>query len=223
MERPYGFSVGERRFYLYPVTLGKMYCLQRYVERLSINMKTLGKDISFEALRLARSKRKECLDIIYIHTCRTKEEMFDALRQAEITALFDKEMTDDDIATLMITVLASDKTDMFIKHLGIDKEQSDMRKVMKVKEKSDKNNFNFGGVSLYGSFIHPLMELGMTWDEILWERSYTNLRLLLSDKINSIYVTDDERKKIHISKDRQRVDASDKEKMKAIIASQSWD
>ena len=223
LERPYGFSVGEKHFFLYPVTLGKMYVLQRHISQLSVNIKILNKDISIEALRLAKEKREECLNIIYIHTCHTKDEIFDTGHQSEISTLFNKEMSDEDVAALMIMVLSADKTDIFIKHLGIDKEQADMKKVMKVKAKSDKNNFSFGGVSLYGSFIHPLMELGMSWDEILWERSYTNLRLLLLDKVNSIYVTDQERKKIHISRDRNRVDGDNKQAVMKAIASQDWD
>ena len=223
MERPYGFSVGDRHFSLYPVTLGKMYVLQRHVEQLAINAGLLSKDISLEALRLAKEKRDECLHVIYIHTCRTKDEVFDNARLTDTKALFDRQMSDEDIAALMIMVLSAEKTDMFIRHLGIDKEINDMKKVMKVKEKSDKNTFSFGGVSIYGSFIHPLMEIGMTWEEIMWQRSYTNLRLLLADKVNSIYVTDEERKKIRISHDRTKVDAKDTAKMKAIIASQNWD
>ena len=223
MERPYGFTVGETHYCLYPVTLGKMYVIQRHIENLSINSQGLQTDLSLEALRLVKENREECLHIIYFHICRTKEEVFDTKRLLNTVDMFNTEMSDEDIAALMIIVLSSDRTEMFIKHLGIDKEQADMKKVMDVKQKSDKNNFTFGGVSIYGSFIHPLIELGMSWDEILWERSYTNLRLLLADKVNSIYVTDEERKKINISRDRHRVDGDDREALIRAIRSQSWD
>ena len=223
MERPYGFSVDDEHFYLYPVTLGKMYLLQRHLESLEINQQNIQTDVSMEALRLAKEKKDECLNIICFHTCRTKDEIFDAMLIANRTALFKSELSEEDIAALMIMVLTTDKTNLFIKHYGIDKEQDDMRKVMEVKNRSDKNSFTFGGHTVYGSFIHPLLELGMTWDEIVWERSYTNLRLLLADKVNSIYVTDDERKKIRISKDRNRVNGDNKKAILQAIQSETWD
>ena len=223
IERPYGFFVGKRYFRLYPVTLGKVYVLQRYVEQLSVNIKMLGKEVSIEALRLAKEKRKDCLSVIYIHTCKTKDEVFDVERQNETIKLIDKELSTEDVASLMIIVLSFDRTDVVMKHLGIEREQQRMRTVMDVKNKNDKNNISFGGVSIYGSFIQPLMELGFSWNEILWERSYVNLRLLLLDKMNSVYMSDDERKKIpawvfgnghYIKAD----DPKNKEKIKAM----SW-
>ena len=223
MERPYGFSVGDRHFALYPVSLGKMYLLQRHISNLEMNTQGLQRDLSLEALRLAKTKRSECLNIIYFHTCRKKDEIFDNARMMETTSLFEKEMSEEDVAALMIMVLSSDKTDMFIKHLCLDKEQNRMSTVMKVKEKSDKNNITFGGLSLYGSFIQPLIEMGMTWDEILWERSYTNLRLLLADKVNSIYVSDDERRKIPAwALGNGKSIKADNPKNKELIKNMSW-
>ena len=222
-ERPYGFSVGERHFYLYPVTLGKMYILQKYIELMAVDKENIRKNLYVEAIRLAKEKRDICLNVIYIHTCKTKDEIFDTGRQAEITALFNKEMTDDDVAALTIIVLSADKTDTLVKQLGIEKEQRRMRITMDEKNEDDKSNLTFGGVSIYGSFIYPLLELGISWNEILWERSYTNLRLLLSDKVNSVFVTDTERKKIPawVFGNGQYIKADDP-KNKEMIKAMSW-
>ncbi len=91
-------------------------------------------------------------------------------------------------------LLTKDKSDLYMKHLGIDKENERLRKVVEYKERKSKNTLNFGGKSIYGTFIAPLLDMGLSWNEIVWERSYTNLRLLLSDKTNSLYLTDDEMK-----------------------------
>lgn len=222
MERPYGFYVGDRHYCLWPVTLGKMYILQRHIDLLGIDREGLAKDISIEALRLAKEKRKECIDIIYVHTCRTKDEVFDSRQMADTTAFFQGEMTDEDIAALMITVLSSDKTEMFIKHLGIDREQKRLDAVMRAKQQSGRNSITIGGKSIYGSFIHPLLEVGMTWDDILWNRSYTNLRLLLYDKVNSIYVSDDERNAIPAWAMCDGVIKADDPNNREIIKSMSW-
>lgn len=223
MERPYGFSVADEHFFLYPVTLGKMYLLQRHLESLGINQQNIQNDVSMEALRLAKEKKDECLTIICFHTCKTKDEVFDTELIASRTELFSKELSEEDIAALMIMVLTTDKTNIFIKHFGINKEQDDMRKVMEVKNRNDKNNFTFGGLTIYGSFIYPLLELGMSWDEVVWERSYTNLRMLLADKVNSIYVTDEERKKIRVSKDRNRINGDNKDAVLKAIQSETWE
>lgn len=221
-ERPHGFSVGERHFFLYPVTLGKMFAAQPLMERLGINTELLTANVSAEVLRLASEKRHECLEVICLHTCRTKEEVFDQEfheRRIEELSVMDA----SDIAVLLTVILTSDRTEQMVRHLKLDREHEDMRKVMDVKNRSDRNSYNFGGLTVYGSLIQPLLEMGLRWDEIMWERSYTNIRLLLADRVNSIYVTDDERKKIHITRDRHRIDGDDREAIMKAIASESWE
>lgn len=223
MERPYAFSAGAFRFYLYPVTFGKMQLLQRQMENLDIDMDQLQKDVSIEALRLAKEKRDECLTVITYHTCKTKDELFDITLVNERKSIFDKEMDEEDIAALMITVLTSDKTSLFIKHLGIDREQERTRVVSEIKARSDRNSITIGGKSLYGSFIAPLMEMGLSWDEIMWGRSYTNLRLLLADKINTMYLSDDEMKSVPAwAKGDGKVIKADDPRNKDIIKQMNW-
>ena len=41
IDRPKGFSVGRRHFYLYPVSLGKMYLEKRIISNLNINIELL--------------------------------------------------------------------------------------------------------------------------------------------------------------------------------------
>ena len=101
MGRPYGFSVKDRHFYLYPVTLGKMYLMQRLVESIGINSRNVQTDLSLEALRLAKEKRDECLTMICYHTCRTAEELFDAPEVEERKALFKEELSEEDVAALL--------------------------------------------------------------------------------------------------------------------------
>ena len=222
-EKPYGFTIGDKHLFLYPVTLGKIYRLKPIIDSLEINSENIQRDVSLEALRLAKEKKDECLTIISYHTCQYKHEIDDVMFIENRKALFNEELSDEDVASLMLIVLTTDRTNLFIKHFGIDKEHEDMRKVMEVKNRGDKNNFNFGGLTMYGSFIYPLLELGMSWNEIMWERSYTNLRLLLADKVNSIYVSDDERKHIRISKDRNRVNGDNKQAILQAIQSETWD
>ena len=196
MGRPYGFTVGEKHFALYPVTLGKMYLLQRQLESLEVNLEGM-KNVSSEALRLAKEKKEECLTIIAYHTCKTKDEIFNPSLISERKELFSKELSEEDIAALMIIVLTSDKTELFIGYLGIDKEQQKLSVVMKAKAKGDKNSLSFGGRSVYGTLIDAASErYGWTKDYIVWGIDYSSLRLMLADKLETVFVTDEERKNI---------------------------
>lgn len=195
MGRPYGFSVGKNHFYLYPPSLGKIYLLQRLVENLEINFKLLQKDVNLEALRLAKEKKDECLTMICYHTIKNPEEIFNALFIANRKKLLADNLSEEDIAALMIILLTSDKTHIFINHLGIDKEQERMSKVMKVKD--NKNSIIFGGKSIFGNLLDTACErYGWTKEYVVWGIDYTSLRLMLDDKVNSVYVSDDELKKL---------------------------
>lgn len=197
MGRPYGFSVGERHFALYPVTLGKMFLLQRQTAMLGIVEENIQRDVSLEALRLAKEKRRECLTIICYHTCSSPDEIFDNALVTDRIGMFDRELSEEDIAALMIIVLTADKTNMFMSHYGIEKEQERMGIVMRTKSKDDKNNLVFGGKTIYGTTIDAACErYGWTKEYVVWGIDYASLKLMLSDKVNSVYCTDEELKKI---------------------------
>jgi len=58
IERPHGFSIGSRHFYLYPVTLGKIYVLRDLVDSLGMDATALRENPFAESLRLAQEKRE---------------------------------------------------------------------------------------------------------------------------------------------------------------------
>lgn len=224
MARPYSFSVGEEHFNLYPVTLGKMFLLQRQTENLGIDEKALQYDIALEALRLVKSKKDECLTIICYHTCKDKNEVFDNVLISKRKEVFKENLSDEDIAALMITVLTSDKTSLFTKHLGIDVENDRLNAVMKIKKQNDKNNIGFGGLSVFGSIIDVACErYGWTKDYVVWGIDYTSLRLMLADKVNSVYCSDEELTQIPANIRKKNDDSikPTKENMETIL-SMNW-
>ena len=198
MERPYGFTVNDSHFFLYPITIGKMYVLRMLVGDIGVDQTALQENPYKEAIRIATEKKEECLSVICYHTCKDKDEVFDTGLLEERKELFRKELTDEDIASLMIIALTTERTEQFSSFLGIDKEQERMNRVMRVKK--SKNDLVFGGKSVYGGLIDIACErYGWTFDYVVWGISYTNLRLLLADKVTSIYLTDDEMKKVPAS------------------------
>lgn len=221
IDRPVGFTVGRRHFYLYPLTLGKHYLLQRTIESLGIDRKSLVENPFAEALRLASIKKEECITLITYHSLQTKKELLSNRNVTIRKNLFKQELSTEDIATLTMACLTRDKTDQIARHLGIDKETERMKRVVAVKE--DTNTYQFGGVSIYGSIIDSACErYGWSFDYVVWGISYTNLQLMLKDSVKSVYLTDEEAKRCAIPK-QPAVNGNDYETTMQYISSQRWD
>ena len=102
------------------------------------------------------------------------------------------------------------------------KELERMNEVMKVK-KQDKNGVSFGGRSVWGTLIDAACErYGWSYQYVLWGISYSNLQLLFADQIRQIFLTDEERKKVHIPTDGVIVSADNAEALNQFIKTQSW-
>ncbi len=218
IDRPQGFCVGGRHFYLYPVTLGKMLLLGRLTEELCLREEVIKINPYMEAIRCAKTKRDICCRILTYHTIRTKAKAFDNEFIDKRTKFFIHELSNEDLATIMVIVLTWDKTSLLISHLNIDKEQKRMAKAMKAKD--NKNTLVFGNQSIYGSLIDIACErYGWTFDYVVWEISYTNLKLLLADSSKQVYMTDDELKKAKVTVSATYINGDDPAAVRKFIES----
>lgn len=221
IDRPKGFSVGRRHFYLYPVTLGKVYLQKRIIENLEINKELIQTNPYAEALRLIETKREDCCLLIAYHTLQTKDDVLSNRKVTIRKNIFMREMDNEDIATLMLACLMYDKTLLFIQYFGIDKEQERMSEVIKAKD--NKNSFSFGGKSIYGTIIDAACErYKWTYDYVVWGISYTNLQMLLKDYVKSVYLTDDEMKSAHLNNTSAMIDGNDKDAVMNTIKNMNW-
>lgn len=221
MERPYGFHVSDRQFYVYSVTLGKTYLLSRLMKELDVNGRLIELNPYMEALRLCETKRDMVCRLLSYHTFNKREELFDNSLVAERADFFVKELNNEDMAKLLIMVLSNGDVSTFIKHLAIDEEKEWLRKVSKAKKNN--GSFVFGGKSVYGTLIDAACErYGWTMEYVVWGISYANLQMLLADAVTSIYLSDEERKKLHIPMDRNVIKADDPENIEKIM-SMNWD
>lgn len=221
MERPYGFTVSSRQFYLYPVTLGKTYLLARLMKELDAHAEIIEINPYMEALRLCETKSETVCRLLSYHTFNKKEELFDNDLVTERCEFLSKELDKGDMAQLLIMVLSSCDINTFIKYLGIDKEKEWLRKVSKLK--NNNGSLVFGGKSIYGTLIDVSCErYGWTFDYVVWGISYANLQLLTADAITSIYLSEEERKKLHVPADRSIINADDPSNMEQIM-SMNWD
>lgn len=218
IQRPHGFTVGRKHFYLYPITLAKMFLLKRIMESLNIDQNLLKLNPYLEAMRIARADRESCCQLLAYNTApNTYKDTFDNRAITIRKNFFLKEMEDEDIASMMILVLTEDKTEEFIQHLGLDKERERLSVVMEAKRKHDKNTMTFNGKSVLGTFVAQLKEMGYTDNEILYEKGYSYLQLMLADKVVTLHVTDEEKNDIPKNMGGTFVDASDPEQAKEFL------
>ncbi len=189
--RPHNFAVGKKHLQLFPITLAKIYILQPYYDAIGFGQ-FAATSPQLYALKAVKEHRSECCTILAYHaTPNTYKDLFCHQKMVERRNIIDK-ASPEDLATLLLVALTADKTEELVKYLGLDKEQERMANVMKVKKENGKNNVTFGGITIFGSFIGQLKELGYTDNEIIYERPYGFLRLMLADKVVSVYLSDDE-------------------------------
>lgn len=201
IERPQGFSIGDEHFYLYPVSLGKMYLLQRIVASFGVNNEILQRNPYLEAIRIVKTKREDACRFVAYHTLRTKKEVFDNPLVDKRTDFFVKNIDEDSLAEILVALLGFDRTEEFMKSLGIIAESKRYEKACKAKGES--STLSFGGVSIYGNLLDFACErYGWTLDYVVWGISYVNLQLMLADSVKTVYLTKEEQKKHHITGER---------------------
>lgn len=216
IERPVAFSVGKERLFLYPASLGKMYLVAKMLDSMNVSQQRLSEDAYSEAARLCRYNREGVVRLIAFYTVREKDDHFDNTliehRCAVLSGLEDK-----DLATLLVVVLTQDCSDRFIKEYGIDKEKQIVQRIVRYKQ--DNGNLSFGGKTIYGTLIDSACErYGWSFDYVVWGISYTNLRMITADSVVSMYLSKEDMKKLHVSADREVINASDPKNFERIKA-----
>lgn len=216
-DMPLGIQVGKRHLLLYPQTLGRMYLTAQLIEGLCVNQENMRIDPFMEAIRIVREHKEECCKLIAYYTLLKKSEMLNSRIVKARENVFLKSCDEEDIATILISILSDNKLNEIIKETHIDKEEERMRKINSAK--SSENQYVFGGKSIWGSIVDVACErYGWTLDYVVWEISYNNLTLMLKDKITSIYLSDEERKNAHIPSANERVfDGNNKEDIMALV------
>lgn len=217
---PIGFDAGEKHYNIFPTTLGKIYLTSQLVDSLEISRDLLQLNPFVEALRVVETKREECCRLIAYHTLLAKADILNSNkvkeRQKSISSF-----SNDDIATLIIAILKDNPVQTISKETGIDEEDKRMAKVNAAK--NSENQYVFGGKTIWGSLIDAACErYGWSFDYVVWGISYNNLILMMKDKVTSIYLSDEERKKAHIpSANEEVIDGNNKEAvMKAVMKSE---
>lgn len=208
MELPHVFYVNEERFFLYPLTLGKTFLIERAMRELKINKMLLKSNPTIEALRLCHEEKGKVCSLIAYHTYTKKDDLVDSELIKLRADFFTDNINEEDLAKLFLIVNMPDKYDDFEKHLGITEERKWQKKAMQAKKDSDA--MTFGGKSIYGTMIDFACDrYGWTYDYVVWGVSYLNLRLLMADVVNTIYLDKNERKRVRVPRDRTKISGDD--------------
>ena len=222
MEAPHAFSIGDVSYQLYPMTIGKMLLMQQILESIGIDGDGISKNPILEIVKTVALHRADCLSLIVLAIAKTKDECFDPERIKSKTMELSAILSNEDVATLMVHVMTCDKSDEVMRQYGIDKEQEAMMAVGKAK--SQGCSLSFGGKTILGTYIDQACErYGWTLEYCVWGVSYSALRIMLADKVNTIYVSEEERKNIpsHILQKDEDAIRANKENMET-IKSMSW-
>lgn len=219
IERPIGFSIKGKHYLVYHPSLGKIQLISRLAEAVGFGDDTNADVCSF-CYKVADEHRDLCLRIVAYSTLPNNDCLDESKVNMQLRTL--GEVDRKDLATLLITVFTIDKTEAIIRHFGIDKETERLGKAMKAKTKS-KNSFDFGAKSVWGALIDVACErYGWPFDYVLWGISYSNLRLLLADHVKTVYLTDEEARRVSISTDENVIRADDTEALQKFINMTNW-
>lgn len=209
IEKPIPFSLNGNLFYIYQPSLGvSLLCSQLLQElELSDNLKSINKQI--EVLRVCSQQRDLVLRIVSLYTFYRRS---DVLREERIKERMNElnALDDAELATLATTILKwESRQEEFAKHLHLDRERRTREKIAAVKKRKG-NSLVFGGKSIYGTLIDAACErYGWDYGYVLWGISLINLNMLLSDSVQSVFLTKEEAKEAHVSTDGVYLDARD--------------
>ncbi len=205
---PAPFTVGEDRFNLYPKSLGKVLLLNRCRKQLDINEEHAKINPYAEALRVCQKKTDIVCRMIAYSTFDKKSDVLNESKVRRRIKFIMNNLSIEELATLLLLILDNNEVASFEEHLGIDKDRAERRRIEAAKKSP--GTLVFGGKSIYGTLIDfACQRYGWTMDHVVWGISYTNLMLLMSDKVEVVYLSEEERKQLNIFDNETYINADD--------------
>lgn len=209
-ERPVKFVAGGKTYFLYQPTLGKVLLVQKEMNRC----KGSFADIPTLCFR----ERALCCRVLALSCLCNRRQYFNDVLLREIAEELDAALSFEDLNKLMFIVKQMNDVDNLEKSLGVDADDRTRQRVNESK-KNGGNSIIFGGRSIYGNLVDAACQrYGWSLEYLLWEISYANVHFMLKDAINSVYLSEEERKKLHLSGgSEQYFDGNDPEAVAAFM------
>lgn len=198
MDRPREFFIGKRRFCLWSPTLGVSLLLERHLSALGLDNDLLAKNLPMEAMRIVSIKRNEVCRILAILSLRKFEDLINSKIIDRKAEYFSKNLSDEELSQLILVALSGPKAETLISLSGLEKEHKEQSRIIKYKNK-DGHTLSFGGKTIYGSLIDAAcFKYGWTKEYVVWGIDLCSLRMMLADSVNTVYLSDEEIKALHI-------------------------
>ena len=183
VEKAISFSIGKNKLCLYPSTLGKMQILKNLYLSMDVNMELLAINPLVETLRICQEKTESVCQVIAYSTFNDRKSILDMEKVLRRARLFQDEAS------------VEDKIEEFIRYFGIDADREMKTRISRIK--GEGSSITFGGKSIYGLLIDfACQRYGWTMDYVLWGISYVNLNMLFADAVTTVYLSEEERKKL---------------------------
>ena len=194
-ERAVSFLCGSVRYHLYPPCLGVYLMSRSLIEALGVDTGLLMLSESLELLRIAKQERTTAMRLIALHTLRGYSDLHDEGKIAKRIARLESKLTTSDIAKLMAVIFSLDGYDDLVEAYGLRREQEERERVARIK--GDSSMVSFGGRTIYGGLLDFVCQrYGWTLHYCVWEVSYTNLRMMSADASLSLYLSEEDRKRL---------------------------
>lgn len=204
MDRPREFFIDDRRFCLYSPTLGVSLMLERHLAALGVDGEVLANNPSIEALRIVSKKRKEVCYILAILSFRRFKSLSNSKSLERRAWIFSSQLSDDELAQLILIALSEPKAETLINLSGIAKEQEEQSRIVRHKNR-DGHTLSFGGRTIYGTLVDAACSrYGWTKEYVVWGIDLVSLRMMLADSVNSVYLSDEEMKALGVSSTHQQ-------------------
>ncbi|MDE7440647.1 MAG: hypothetical protein K2M69_00565 [Muribaculaceae bacterium] len=196
--RGVGFSSQGLEYRLQAQPLGGEVLLRGEIRQLEMEVTGSGGNPVCELLTLWENQRDKVIRIIARATCRTREEHlsenFINDRGRELSEILDAESG----PLLLAAILKDRRSDRLQELTGLREEQEMQRRIAALREE-ESGMIGFGGRSVFGRLIdRACSRYGWSYDQTVWGVSLGALEMMLADQFSSIYVSEEERRKLGI-------------------------
>nr|DAL36883.1 MAG TPA_asm: hypothetical protein [Caudoviricetes sp.] len=201
VEAPIEFNLEGKYFCIYPKCFGVNALVNNIRRHLDISEENVQINPILECLRICQEKRSLVLRLITLCTCKGQKQITNAAFIEKRMKFFDEHMEESDMANLLLHCLQDDseKLATFMEELGINEQLKKKKAIIEAKSKNQCNQVSYGGVTLMGSIIGWFSErFGWTADYIIYGISYVNLMMMYYDHFESVYLTEEEVKRLPV-------------------------
>lgn len=217
LARPIHFRVGRRRFRLHAPTLGKLILLSREGRGFLAG----GARDEAAVLEACRLRPEQASRLLALHTLSSPRRLMDPAAVGRRAAFFARHLDCREVATLLMMATSPLTADELAHAVGLDTEDTVRRRI--AAHKAEGGAVSFGGRSLWGAMADAACHrYGWTLHYVLWGISHANLCMLLRDIPDTVHLTAEERRALHVSSDRTVINGDDPAALRQILQ-MNWD